>query len=284
MSGPLVNIGPPPKLTRFEMLRIVLSMTATCAIGAGILGLIFIWTDRYQEAARIRNERAAVAQMLSLDESAKVTQIHQYLDHAKRYVIYRSESTELVFDLEGKLLEQRKASPEKDLPKEWKPLGRIFVASKGKAPLGFVTEGEAQGYKNKIRFFVALDSGFQVAGVRVVEHEEDPGLGAEIATPWFQRQYVGRGVETLQRLEVTRDPMPEDWSTALRHRETDSQAWRGRYLTLLEREQSKSIYAVTGATISSVALTNGVRNTARHFERRWTLLAPYFGGANEHAD
>jgi electron transport complex protein RnfG len=207
------------------------------------------------------------------------------LDSDKQQVIYRTDTAELVFNLDGKLIQQGKPAATHDLPKQWKPLGRIFVATKNGAPLGFVTEGETQGYKNKIRFFVAIDSNFDVAGVRVIEHEEDPGLGAEVATPWFQGQYVGRKVANLQNVEVSRDPMPEDWSAALHEREkTDSTAWRNHYANLLERENTTSIYAVTGATISSRALTNGVRTTAHHFERRWSLLAPYFGGANEHAD
>jgi electron transport complex protein RnfG len=267
------------------MFRIALSMTITCALGAAILGAIFVLTDRYQEAARVKSEQNAVTQMLGLDSSATVAQIQQYLDSDKQQVIYRTDTAELVFNLDGKLIQQGKPAATHDLPKQWKPLGRIFVATKNGAPLGFVTEGETQGYKNKIRFFVAIDSNFDVAGVRVIEHEEDPGLGAEVATPWFQGQYVGRKVANLQNVEVSRDPMPEDWSAALHEREkTDSTAWRNHYANLLERENTTSIYAVTGATISSRALTNGVRTTAHHFERRWSLLAPYFGGANEHAD
>jgi Na+-translocating ferredoxin:NAD+ oxidoreductase RnfG subunit len=35
---------------------------------------------------------------------------------------------------------------------------------------------------------------------------------------------------------------------------------------------------VTGATISSRALTDGVRTTVDHFRRRWALIAPQLGG------
>ena len=267
------------------MFRIALCMTATCALGAAVLGGVFIWTDRYQEAARTTSERQAVTQMLGAEASAPVIQIHQYLDAAHQHVIYRASDKGIVFDLDGKLIQQGNGSASAEVPKNWKKLGRIFVVMKDGAPAGFVTEGETQGYKNKIRFFVAIDSSFEVAGVRVVEHEEDPGLGAEVATPWFQSQFVGRNVTALQNADVTRDPMPEDWSAALRERDrSEPTAWRSRYMNLLSREGGKPIYAVTGATISSRALTNGVRVTAHHFEKRWALLSPYFGGRNEHAD
>jgi len=126
---------------------------------------------------------------------------------------------------------------------------------------------------------VALTSAFDIAGVRVIEHEEDPGLGAEVATPAFQGQYLGRAAADLEALTVTKDPMPEDWRAALAtFGRTPTTAWRERHTAILARERSKPIYAVTGATISSRALTDGVRETVDHFRRRWELLAPQLGG------
>jgi electron transport complex protein RnfG len=267
---------------RAEVLRIAVSMTATCAVGAAILGGVFLATERYATEAQVRGERRAVAEMLGLDSTASVLEVRQYLAPERREVVYRTapaeaaEGTELVFTLDGALVRRAGVAAEAPVAKGLEPLGRLFVARRGGASAGFVTEGVARGYKNRIRFFVALDAGFHVAGVRVVEHEEDPGLGAEVATPWFQGQYVGRAAADLPALDVTRDPMPEDWRAALRARGRLGPAeWRSRYATLLEREGSKSVYAVTGATISSRALTDGVRATAHHFERRWALLAPY---------
>lgn len=282
----LVQIeGTAPHTTAKEVLMIAASMTATCALGAALLGAVFIWTNRYQEAARVKAEQAAVVEMLGLDTSAKVIQIRQYLDAPSQHVVYRMEANaekraeELVFSLDGALVRQGAASLD-DASKHLTPLGRIFVATREGTPVGFVAEGETQGYKNRIRFFVAIDANFEVAGVRVLEHEEDPGLGAEVATPWFQGQYVARKLTSLPALDVTRDPMPEDWHTALLDRERLSPpAWRARFASLLTREEPKPIYAVTGATISSRALTGGVRTTAHHFARRWELLAPYLEGS-----
>jgi electron transport complex protein RnfG len=115
----------------------------------------------------------------------------------------------------------------------------------------------------------------------VIEHEEDPGLGAEIATPAFQGQFMGRGPADLDAMGVTRDPMPEDWRAALATLgRTPVPAWRRRHAALLARERSQPVHAVTGATISSRALTDGVRETVDHFRRRWELLAPQLGGGS----
>lgn len=85
----------------------------------------------------------------------------------------------------------------------------------------------------------------------------------------------------MTALDVTRDPMPEDWRTALDALErTPRGEWRARESALLARENGRPIYAVTGATISSRAVTDGVRATVDHFRRRWALIGPELGGAS----
>lgn len=277
--------APPAPMPASELWRIVLSMTVTCALGAAILGGIYVGTERYAEEARVRGERRAVAELLDLGEDANVLEIRQYLTPARDAVVYRlpgdgsAEGRELVFALDGTLTREGTLSAGGPEPRDLHSLGRIFVAMKEGVPAGFVAEGESRGYKNRIRFFVALKADWTIAGVRVVEHEEDPGLGAEVATGWFQGQYVGRPIGAVPRLDVTRDPMPEDWRAALRARAgTDAGAWTSSYGPLEARESEKPIYAVTGATISSRALTDGVRATILHFKRRWELLGPHVTG------
>jgi len=285
MSGPVLpGPGAPPESTRAEVTRIAVSMTVACALGALVLGLVYLATERYATAAGIERDRSAVTKMLALDSLAEVREISQFLDREGERVVYRAArgagdgDTRVVFSLEGDLLE-RAVVPAAAEPRTLEPLGRIFVATRHGAPAGFVVEGESRGYKNVIRFFVALDSSFTIAGVRVVEHEEDPGLGAEAATSWFQGQYVGRGPAAAAALDVTRDPMPEDWRSALDALERRPLAdWRREHETLIAREGTRPIYAVTGATISSRALTDGVRATVDHFRRRWQRIAPHLGG------
>lgn len=279
-----------PPADRAEMTSMVASMTATMVLAGLILGGVFLGTDRYQKAASLAAEKRNVAEMLRLDSTATVLEVRQYLAAARREVVYQARAfgdpaaagRQLTFSLEGDLRGQTAlaAGAEREqAPRGLEPLGRVFVASAGGTPAGFVVEGESRGYKNRIRFFIALSPAFEVQAVRVVEHEEDPGLGAEIATPWFQGQFVGRRAEAVTALDVTRDPMPEDWHAALRAlARTPLPAWRERHAALIARESARPVYAVTGATISSRALTSGVRSTVDHFRRRWQLLAPYLGG------
>jgi electron transport complex protein RnfG len=272
-----------------ETPRIVFSMVVVCAIGAAVLGGVFAATDRYQRFQALRSEQRAIREMLELDSTATVLEVRQYLAEERREVVYQAlplgsagAARQLVFTLAGALERQDSVQVAAGSPPDGlTELGRLFVARAGDRAAGFVVEGHARGYKNRIRFLVALTSDFSIAGVRVVEHEEDPGLGAEIATSWFEGQYTGRTADQAARLDVTRDPMPEDWRSALAALErTPAVSWRARHQALREREGARPIYAVTGATISSRALTDGVRATTDHIRRRWQLLSPYLGGAS----
>ncbi len=270
-----------------EVPAMIGSMLGACVIGAAILGGIYMGTERYAAAARASEEREAIAAMLSLDSTAVVREVSQYLDREHGQVVYRAAreagdgDRRLVFALDGTLAGATDVAHAAAEEKTCEPLGRIFVASRAGAPAGFVVEGESRGYKNVIRFFVALDSAFAIAGVKIVQHEEDPGLGAETATPWFQGQYVGRRAESLATLEVTRDPCPEDWSAALHALEREPLArWRKEHEALIAREGVNRVYAVTGATISSRAVTDGVRETVDHFRRRWAIVSPHLEGGS----
>ena len=271
---------------RRDMARMIASLTAACAIGAAVLGAVYVATERYQAAAGLRAEREAILQLLALDPGATIEEIELFMDPAGSRVAYvahdfggrEAGGERLTFSLDGRLLSREDAAVSnegraRDGRRGWTPLGKVFVAREGGVLAGFVGEGDTRGYKNRIRYLVALTPSFEIAGVRVVEHEEDPGLGAEIATRPFEGQFVGRSAEATAALEVTRDPMPEDWRAALaRLARAPVSEWRAAHADLVAREGRRPIYAVTGATISSRALTEGVRATVERFRRRWELL------------
>jgi len=276
---------------RGELTRIALSLTIVCTVGAAVLGGIYVATERYRLAAAKAGERAAVADMLGLGPADRVLVVRQDFAPAERRVHYRATAleggptTHLEFALDGALASREvepavtEGAPAEAPDRSLVPLGRLFVGLRDGRPFSFALEGEAAGYKTRIRFLVALDDSFVVRGVRVIEHAEDPGLGAEIATSWFGGQFLGRDAAGLERVDVTKDPMPEDWAAALAQLERVPRAeWVRTHGDLVARERTQPIHAVTGATISSRALTNGVRATVSHFRRRWALLGPNLGG------
>ena len=280
-----IDGAPRPKADPKVVASIALNLSLVCLVSAVVLGGVYVGTVRMQKLSALAGERAAVSQLLALSDAAQVTEVRQSLDPAKREVRYVAKAygdeaapaRELVFGLDGALRSSETRAAGAAEPAGLRELGRLFVAREHGALAGFVLEGESRGYKNRIRFFVALDSALAVRGVKVIEHEEDPGLGAEIATPVFRAQFAGRTPDEIAALDVTRDPMPEDWHAALVAFSSPKGADPAAHAQLLARERTKPIYAVTGATISSRALTRGVKSTVDHFRRRWALLEPQLG-------
>lgn len=58
--------------------------------------------------------------------------------------------------------------------------------------LGVIKEVIVQGYGGNIKMLVGIYENNSVAGVRILEHSETPGLGANIILPRFLDQFIGR--------------------------------------------------------------------------------------------
>jgi len=100
--------------------------------------------------------------------------------------------------------------------------------------VGYVALAKGQGYSSTIETIAGFDTSFNVSGIKITFQQETPGLGTKSTEvkkgdnePWFQRQF----------------------------RDKDG-------LTLAVKKDRGDIDAITGATITSRAVTNSVRNVA----------------------
>lgn len=101
---------------------------------------------------------------------------------------------------------------------------------------GYIFQVAGVGYSSTIEAMVGIDEEGFITGVRVLSQQETPGLGARLeevkygeSEPWFTRQYEDMSVTD----EITVD------------------------------KDGGSIDSITGATISSRALTNAVNKGLR---------------------
>jgi len=102
-----------------------------------------------------------------------------------------------------------------------------FAAEKGGKAMAYIVPSESKGYGGKIKMLVAVTADSKVIDFSILEHNETPGLGDNAQKPEFRQMFAGKGAD---KLEVTKDPANKD-----------------------------NIQAMTGATISSRAVTKGVR-------------------------
>lgn len=287
-----------------EIFKITMSLTAVCIAASLILGFVYAKTDHARKLNEERTEQKTIQGLLGFgsDEKApddlKIFPVYRYVitspqgETSLGYVLpLKGDKVVLVeLDLSGKpvrvipidaSISSLADQANRDniinwaLPKGSKSVWAqtIFVADRGGKRLSYVVPGVIQGFKTFIKLMVSLTPDFTVSGVAVTYSEEDPGLGAEIQKDFFRNQFVGKTLDLIKKLSVVKEPLPADYALSL-----DPVKAKQKGLTAEQVKEIKTkhlnddIYALTGATISSRALTKGVVNTVQKFVKRLEIL------------
>ena len=109
---------------------------------------------------------------------------------------------------------------------DWYPHGKhveYLEAKAGGEIVGYIVETLGKGYSSYINTLVALDKDLVILKIDILSHQETPGLGDEILNPDWKAQFNGK---TLNQLK------------------------------LVKTESAEYIEAISGATISSRAVTD----------------------------
>ncbi len=108
-------------------------------------------------------------------------------------------------------------------------------------PVGYVALALGKGYSSTIRTMVGVDPEMVITGIKVASQQETPGLGTRIEEvrrgedePWFQGQFKGKTEAVVK---------------------------------LLRGGGPRGIESITGATISSRAVTLSVRETVQRLDK-----------------
>jgi Na+-translocating ferredoxin:NAD+ oxidoreductase subunit G len=287
-----------------EIVKIVLSLTTVCVAAALILGAVFAKTDHLRKVNEEKLREDTIQSLLGYGIGVKKPEDLKIFD-VYRYVITDDKGTTVLgyllplkekgfalaeIDLSGKpgkvipvtanaaqLAEpsSRDAAINAALPKGSRATyaETLSIANLGDKRLGYVVPGSTQGFKEAIKLMVSLDPDFNVTGMAIVEAKEDPGLGAEIQQDYFRNQFVGKTVDLLKSLKVIKEPLPTDYLEVLEPAKAKKIGLTQDQIREIKQKHVKDdIYALTGATISSRAVTNGVKDTVRKFVYRLDIL------------
>ena len=126
--------------------------------------------------------------------------------------------------------------------------------------LGYAYISVNYGYSGNIKAMVGLDEQSRILGISIIQQTETPGLGArvtekvsketiwgvvlghsstgEISEPWFQEQF--RGIDLNRKILILKKGV---WTNDMRD----------------ELIQKNAVCAITGATITTKAITKGLR-------------------------
>lgn len=119
------------------------------------------------------------------------------------------------------------------------PKGDVLEVNEGKN--GGKTEGYAikvapKGYAGAVTIMVGISTDGKLQGIKVLSHSETPGLGAKAPEPAFSDQYKNKSID--KELEVVKTPV----------------------------SKPNEIQAITGATITSKAVTKGVNEAVEFYK------------------
>lgn len=132
--------------------------------------------------------------------------------------------------------------PEADSIKEagkWEPFQKhaeYYEAKKGNDNIGYIASTYGKGYSSYISVLVAIEPSMKVKKISILGHGETPGLGDEIEQEYFKKRYEGKSLEQIEVVKV---------------------------------EGTDKVLAISGATISSRAVTNGVREAVKFLKEKY---------------
>ncbi|MBF0539374.1 MAG: RnfABCDGE type electron transport complex subunit G [Nitrospirae bacterium] len=125
---------------------------------------------------------------------------------------------------------------------DWHPHEKhceYYKAQKDGQVIGYIVQSVGKGYSSYIDLFFAVDKDMKVQKLEILHQGETPGLGDDVTTKWFKSQFSGKD-------------MP--------------------HLKVLKTETTEYIQALTGATISSRAVTeDAVKNGLKFLQEKLNL-------------
>lgn len=111
----------------------------------------------------------------------------------------------------------------------------VYEGYAGGAVVGYAIKTLPSGYGGSLEVITGIKLDGNISGVRVGNHQETPGLGANATLPSFYTQYEGKSID--KELEVVKS----------------------------EPSNENEIEAISGATITSNAVTTGVNYAIEAF-------------------
>lgn len=284
-----------------NFLTIIFRLTASCLVAGLIMGTTFVLTNKAKKNNEHAREQKVVFALLGYTGDQEIPE-SMGMHELYRYVVTDGEGQSIGYllpvgehgqdggfsfvriGLDGSFINQTPVSVSEENVRDQGERDKAIQAALGGDKTirftdqtivvtdhgqrsAYLLSGKFPGFKTHIAIILALDPDYSVIGLEVMEHEEDPGLGAEIEQDYFKNQFKYKPFEKIKSIEVAKKPMPDEYFAALEGNVDEAAA-----KDIMQRYRDQDIYALTGATISSVAVSSGVKGMTRKFAYRLDLL------------
>jgi len=116
---------------------------------------------------------------------------------------------------------------------EYKLVNSVYEGKNEGATVGYCVNVVPKGFGGAIDIMVGVDIKGKITGIKIISSSETAGLGSKAERPEFLQQYIGKS--TANTLKVIKNATPKD----------------------------DEIEAISGATVTSNAVTDGVNAAAQ---------------------
>lgn len=284
-----------------NILNIIFRLTASCLVAGLIMGATFVFTNKAKKANEHAREEKVVYSLLGYSGNDPIPD-SMGMYELFRYVVSAGETQSIGYlvpvgehgqgggfsfvriGLDGTFLDSTEIALSEDkirdpaerdaaiqaalgMGRTIRSIDQTIVITDHGQRTAYLISGKFPGFKTSIHIMLALDPDYSVIGLEIMEHEEDPGLGAEIERDYFKNQFKYKMFDKIKDLEVVKEPLPNQYFEALEGKVEQATA-----IDIMRNYRENDIYALTGATISAAAVSSGVKGMTRKFAYRLDLL------------
>ncbi len=152
--------------------------------------------------------------------------------------LYETHIKEVVVDEQGKILSS------------YDPQSlHLYIIQDGNMMTGYILPINTRGLWGKIQGYLAFENdGQTVSGFSVFSHSETPGLGGEIESNWFQKNFKGKKILNSQNKFV---------SVGIA---------KGKVKNMPANLQDHYVDGISGATLTGKYLSTGIKQTLEKYE------------------
>lgn len=119
-------------------------------------------------------------------------------------------------------------------PDQYPMIAEVYQGMTGDDLCGYIFKTTPKGYAGQVEVLIGISTDGTIAGVNIGANNETPGLGSKASDDKFKGQYQGKNMQ----LNVIKSGTPKD----------------------------DEISAISGATISSRAVTSGVNEALNYYK------------------
>ncbi|MCP3942349.1 MAG: FMN-binding protein [Desulfobacteraceae bacterium] len=217
------------KNSRVNVIKFALLVSFICSllITAAVSGL-----------KKFQQENIELDKKINLLAAANLIDTGKKPSKQKTNALYDKHIQAVIVDNRGKILKT-------DTPKS---MHMYFYKTDGVIQ-GYILPINSRGLWGKIHGYLALENdGQTVSGFSVYSHSETPGLGGEIESTWFEKNFKGKKIFNSHNKFV---------SVGIA---------KGKVANLPENERKNYVDGISGATLTGKYLSEGIKSTLTRYE------------------